>query len=938
MSARDPEATSATGAQLREAFDILSEMDVLNREAWLAANIADPDQRVALLRLLSEDHDRGFLDLSMVEHATRLDSEDVRPEGLIGRDIGGFRIVRLLGQGGMAAVFLGERADSDFVQKVAVKILRRGLYSDLEQRLFLRERQLLAGLSHPNIARMIDGGVTDAGIPYLVMEFVDGEQITRYAAMCDFSVRQRAELFLTVCRAVEAAHRNLIVHRDIKPSNILVSNDGVVKLLDFGIAKLLEEDNTDATGTVGVFTPNYAAPEQISGGMITTATDVFGLGVMFHELLLGIRPDGVRSRRPSSRVTEALRTTQSGGDIIIPSMQLRTALRGDLDNILLKAMAEEPERRYPSAGALADDVERYLKRRPVLAHPPSRWYRTSKFVARHRGGVALTTVFLLGLFAALGVTLWQANVARLQAQRANETRDFMVDLFQTASADLPRDQRPTPQQLIEEAVKRVHDDPDLAEPVRADLLFALAKVTLANGEYKQAETLLDDAIARNRALGTPQDSIEWVDLLVTKGNLLHRTDRSAEADRLMSTVLPQLLAQDSEPAISGLMLFGATRAYSGDATQAVSIALQAAHKAERVFGPDSVNTLETLTYLGQLCTQLRRYRESVALLEPVIARWHTLNLPEDEQLARTLLHLASAREHLGESSNASIEQLYQRAIALMRQIFDKPHDRLATALGGYARFLIRCDRFADAQAALDEALKIDRAVAGGDNVRTALLLDAMGELDHARHDDAAAEKSATEAVRVLSARAKEAGFEPELTSARIHLADVLVSADRIEEAKEQVSIIKTELPRNFGESSASSADVIELDARIALAGGDASAALADTQRALAIVATLDLPASATKIDLLRTQADASSALTHYETAAADVASALETLRASNPDARVQHAALLAQKVRIAQAAGIASDAASAIAEARTLGVAGSQLSPADAAALASTAH
>ncbi|MEP6483932.1 MAG: protein kinase [Rudaea sp.] len=933
---RDAEATSTTGARLRDAFDILSEMDALNREAWLAANVDDADQRVALRRLLSEEHDRGFLDLSLVEHAFRLDSEDVRPEGLIGRDIGGFRIVRLLGQGGMAAVFLGERSDSDFEQNVAVKILRRGLYSELEQRLFLRERQLLAGLNHPNIARMIDGGVTDAGIPYLVMEFVDGEPITRYAAMCDFSVRQRAELFLTVCRAVEAAHRNLIVHRDIKPSNILVSTDGVVKLLDFGIAKLLEEENTDATGTIGVFTPNYAAPEQISGGIITTATDVYGLGVTFHELLLGVRPDGATSRRPSSRVTDALRTTQADGDTLIPSIQLRTALRGDLDNILLKALAEEPERRYPSAGALADDVERYLKRRPVLAHPPSRWYRASKFVTRHRGGVALSAVFVLGLFAALGVTLWQASVARLQAQRANETRDFMVDLFQTASADLPRDQRPTPQQLVEEAAKRARDDVDLAEPVRVDVLFTLGKVTLANGDYKQAETLLDDAIARYLALGLPQDTPEWLGILVEKGNLLQRTNRNAEADRLMMAELPQLQAQDSEPAVSGLMLLGATRASSGDATQAVSIALQAAHKAERVFGPDSVNTIETLTYLGQLCAQLRRYRESVALLEPVIARWHSLKLPEDEQLARTLLHLASAHEHLDDAPHASIEALYVRSIALMRQIFDKPHDRLATALGGYARFLIRCDRFDDAQAALDEALKIDRAVLGDEHVRTALLLDTLGELDHARHDNAAAEKSASQAVAILAAHAREAGFEPELTAARIHLAAILIGAGRFDDAAAQLATIKADLPRNFGESSAENADVIGLHARIVLSHGDATDALADTQRGLAIISTLDRPVPSTKIDLLRTQADASSALTHYDAALKDVAQALETLLATNSEARVQHTELLVQKSRIAQASGDANGTAAAIADARALGVPVALLSPTDASVIAAT--
>ena len=920
-----------SGARLREAFDALIDMDMLEREAWLVANIESPEQRETLLRLLAEDDARGFLDTSLVAHAARIEPGELKPDGLIGRQIGVFRIVRLLGQGGMAAVFLGERIGRDFEQHVAVKILRRGLYSALEQRLFLRERQVLAALSHPNIARMIDGGVTDAGIPYLVMEFVDGVPITRYVTTHALTVRQRTELFLTVCRAVEAAHRNLIVHRDIKPSNVLISADGVVKLLDFGIAKLIEEDNIDATGTVGVFTPNYAAPEQVRGGTITTATDVYGLGVMLHELLLGIRPEGVPTRRPSSRVMEALRITQPDASAPMRSMQLRSALRGDLDNILLKALAEEPELRYASAGAFADDIERYLKRRPVVAHPPSRWYRATKFVQRHRGGVALSAIFLLALMAAFGMTLWQAKVARNEAERANATRDFMVDLFQTASADLPRDERPTPQQLVEEAAKRAREDPDLVPDVRANLLFTLGKVALANGDYKQAELLLNDAIDRYRTLGVSPSSTEWLDLIVQKGNLLHRTDRNTEADALMTSVLPQMLAQESEPAVSGLMLLGATRAYAGHADEAVTIAQQAARKAEQVFGADSVNAVETLTYLGQLCVQVHRYRESIALLEPAIARWRKLQLPQDEEFARTLLHLAGAKERVGEV--ASVESLYREAIALMRRVFDKPHDRLATALGAYARFLTGRERFDEAKSALDEALAIDKKAIGNEHVRTALVLDAMAMLDHARHDDAAAEHSAGEAMRVLSAHAKDAGFDEELALVRLHLADILISLNRVDAASTQLDSIAKDVPRLFGQVSAENADFIRASARLALARNDAVTSLAETKRGTAIVAQTDLPVTETKIALLRVQAEASAVLGNFNAALTDVTQALDDLRATNADAHVQLTSLLALKARLESAAGQAVAANATIAEARSLGVPPALLSHEDALAL-----
>jgi serine/threonine protein kinase len=223
-----PTKVSDTSVRLRTAFDALIELPAPERQAWLDTNLPDGEEQAAVLRLLAADDRGGFLDTPAVQHAARLTAEEIPSDGLIGQQIGSFRVLRALGQGGMAAVFLGERVGADFHQQVAIKLLRRGLYSELEQRLFLRERQVLAGLNHPNIARLIDGGVTAAGIPYLVLEFVDGVPITRYVQVHALDLRSRLEIFLTVCRAVSAAHRSLIVHRDIKPSNILVSNDGVV--------------------------------------------------------------------------------------------------------------------------------------------------------------------------------------------------------------------------------------------------------------------------------------------------------------------------------------------------------------------------------------------------------------------------------------------------------------------------------------------------------------------------------------------------------------------------------------------------------------------------------------------------------------------------------------------------------------------------------------
>ncbi|MBN8483059.1 MAG: serine/threonine protein kinase, partial [Xanthomonadales bacterium] len=340
----DPARVAAHGAVLRDLFEQALAQPEAGREAWAMALAIDDALRAALLRLVRAAADRpGPLDVPVLARAARIgdDDEAATAEGLIGERIGAFRLTALLGQGGMATVFLATREGADFHHEVAVKLLRRGLFSEIEQRLFRRERQALASLSHPNIAHLIDGGITAGGIPYLAIEFVDGVPITAFVTEHQLDVRARLQLFITVCRAVDAAHRQLIVHRDIKPSNILVTGEGTVKLLDFGIAKLLDEGDEQATRSGLVpLTPGYAAPEQYAGQRISTATDVYALGVLLHELLLGERPVAVDPvPRPSSRVGEL--TTDLW---VLPAQRqaLRAALRGDLDNILAKALAPEP--------------------------------------------------------------------------------------------------------------------------------------------------------------------------------------------------------------------------------------------------------------------------------------------------------------------------------------------------------------------------------------------------------------------------------------------------------------------------------------------------------------------------------------------------------------------------------------------------------------------
>jgi len=370
-------------------------------------------------------------------------------KSLIGERIGKYKITGELGAGGMGAVYLAERSDGEFSQRVALKLIKRGMDSDAILRRFFNERQILASLKHPNIAHLVDGGTTDDGLPYFVMEHVEGETIMEYAARKNLDLADRIKLFREACAAVSFAHANLVIHRDLKPSNILVTKDGNVKLLDFGIAKLLKsETGVQATATRNfVFTPEYASPEQVKGEKLTTATDVYSLGVILYELLTGARPYQTESgniseiiravceteparpssiaRRPLNETSENKRQKTTDEDRRTnPKSKIQNpkSLKGDLDNIILKALRKEIGRRYSSVEQFSEDIRRHLAGLPVTASKDTWKYRASKFAQRNRITVAAAGLILLTLVAGLGATLYQANAAR--RERAKAERRF----------------------------------------------------------------------------------------------------------------------------------------------------------------------------------------------------------------------------------------------------------------------------------------------------------------------------------------------------------------------------------------------------------------------------------------------------------------------------------------------------------------------------------
>jgi tetratricopeptide (TPR) repeat protein len=476
-------------ASLRDLYETARALPAAQRVAYLEQQCTDPAMRERVLRMLDAGADATDAPLPLAP-AQRLAAQIGQALPLPGTRIGPFELCELIGEGGYATVFRAVREVDGVQHEVALKLLHGTLFSPQAQRQFRREHEALARLRHPAIAALIDAGVTEAGQAWLALQLVRGVPITQYARARRLDLGARLRLFVQVCRAVEAAHWALVVHRDLKPANVLVSDEGRVQLIDFGVARRIDADEATHTHAPG-FTPAYAAPELHRGEHATPATDVYALGVLLGELLTGERLNDGSGRTPSARVADGEATDA----LPAPPAALRRRLRGDLDNVLMKAIAPEPAQRYVYAGALADDVEAWLDGRPVAAHPPSRWYRTRKFVARHRGAVASTLAFSLAVLAALALALWQAREARHQAQRAGQVQRFVEEMFAPLEAGADNDRAPSLQQLLQRGVERVRTDaPDDAQ-VRAELLTMFARIQDALGEVRGNLALAESALA-----------------------------------------------------------------------------------------------------------------------------------------------------------------------------------------------------------------------------------------------------------------------------------------------------------------------------------------------------------------------------------------------------------------------------------------------------------
>lgn len=707
-----------TFANLRALFEHCIDLPEGERMQWIEDHVSDTALRIEVqLMLAADDHAEGFLARDVVAHISDISdigvesAAEFRPEHLIGRCFGTFELVRLIGQGGQGAVYLARRIGSDFEQTAAVKLLRRGFHDAEEHRRFRREREILARFEHSGVARLIDGGVSPDGVPYLAMEYVDGLPIDRWCFESALSRDARLELFARLCDVVSAAQRALIVHRDLKPSNVLVTMQGDIKVLDFGIARLLDDDDPRMQTLVPMMTPGYGAPEQASGGAITLATDVHALGVLLRVLLTDESPS----------------TTER---VLQPT--LSTKLAPELRWIIGKATLAEPELRYGDAAQLAEDIRRFVESRPVLAHPPSRWYRSSKFVARHRGGVVLTSVFAISIIASLGLALWQGKIARDQARRAESARDFLLGVFEAAKEDLPRAARPTPEVLVRAASKRLDNDRSLAPSMRAEFFSVLSTISESGNDYPQAIELADRALAILES-NNQGDSRQALAIEIKRANIqvsIGEAERAERADQALGLRMEAIRAVDDEIAIEGLLAYARTRGASGHVDAGIEQARLADDLASRLFGPGSASaTLASLLH-GDVLALAGYNQQAVQVLEPALRARKSGGLPPDHHVADSLQNLSTAKYHLGDMVGS--ESALRDALELSRQIHDAPHEKIADALFSLGTHLMDADRADEAEGVMLEAASMYAALFNPAHAQNVGMLDGLGSLEMQR--------------------------------------------------------------------------------------------------------------------------------------------------------------------------------------------------------------
>jgi serine/threonine protein kinase/tetratricopeptide (TPR) repeat protein len=809
----------------RRAFEVLDQALELvpgERAAYVEqACLGDPVVRAAAAALLAGADSPTFLESPAAEFAAPLLGEYQRHGDGAPSDsqIGAYRIVREIGHGGMGTVYLAERADNQYQKRVALKLLPR--WSAGNERLirrFVEERQILAALDHPDIARLFDGGVTPDGLPWFAMEYVEGVPIDRYCDERRLSIESRLELFCRVCAAVQYAHRNLVVHRDLKPANILVADDGRVKLLDFGIAKLLASETVDASASLTMtgeqmMTPRYASPEQVRGDPISTASDVYALGVLLCELLTGRYPYRLTTREPHKVARAVLEQEPERPSVAVLRLRegpeptdsrsapervalargmapakLARRLRGDLDTIVLTAMQKDAARRYGSAEQLEADVRRHLAGLPLAARPEGRVSRARKFARRHRIGVAATAgvavlIIAFAIVAAVQSVRIRAQAARIAVERdrAEQVSGFLAGLFRT-SDPYAGGGGLTAREVLDSGAARIDRELVTQPEARAQMLFEMGRAYFGLGLRDRARRLVETSLAiRRRA--SPDGRLEIARALDFLGLVLREQgelDAAEQAYREALTARRELLGaghRDVARTLNGLAgaLRAAGRFRDADSVSRVAVAMDEARPEQ--------NALDLAESLDGLADAVRE-RGDFAAAEQLYRRVLTLRRQtlgeEHPDVGRSLIQLASALSGVGQEALA--DSLFRHGLAVKRRLLGADHPDVAVAELEHARLLHRRGSDAEAESLYHHALATARRRFPTVHAVTATILLGVGELELDRDAPGRAEPLLREALAMrratLPPRHPHIAEAEQLVGAAIHARRSYQEAER----------------------------------------------------------------------------------------------------------------------------------------------------------------
>ena len=709
-----------------------------------------------------------------------------------GRLVGPFRLLREIGRGGMGAVWLAERADGAFRQRVAVKLIRSGWDVDEVFARFRAERQILAGLQHPNIAHLVDGGVTADGKPWLALEYIDGEDLRAWCDGRRLGLGERLQLFLTVCDAVAHAHQRLVVHRDLKPSNILVGRDGVVKLLDFGIAKLLDAADGGVSAT-RMFTPEYAAPEQVRGELLTTAVDIHALGLLLYELLCGRRPFDTDHPTPAAyeravldqeptRPSLAVARDEATGAMIAASRdlapaRLRRELRGDLDAIVLKALRKEPAQRYASVQAFADDVRRYIARQPVLARRGSWRYRGARFLHRHALAASLAAIAVLALCGGLAAALWQAHAANVQRDSARAALGFMRSLFDNADPAHRKGDQLSARDLLDAGTRTMRAALPGEDAARGELLLTMASAYLGLEQLDAAAPLIDEVRASAQTRGDrPQLAAALIQQCRLRDLGNHPDDCPPLLDRAESLLDPR------EPEQARLVAYSlALRVYGLQLANRYEAIVESMRRGLDLLGnrrEDRYLRVELASHLAFALNRLDRPAEAERVLAPWLAELRHDDDTERVLLVDTLGTLSSSLGALGRHDEAIAMQ--REAVEVAEKLYGRDDPTVAESYNTLARTLNGAGRVDEAVAAMQRAVELDRGnEAGGRNPELASALCNLAVLLVKQEHYADALAKLDEAVEL----AREAEFDADLGRSLWWRAVVHLVAGRTADAR-----------------------------------------------------------------------------------------------------------------------------------------------------------